>query len=101
MSTVRMCDNPSCHSVFSENSEDWTTAPLAQRKKNPQTGRVEMITVQVDYCGPCSNQMTGGAGIDNMNYDKPRVPAVESHYDPRYTKQLEDDLGLGKDEKNG
>ena len=94
MSSVRMCDD--CKEIFSENSEDWMSSPGAIHKRNPMTGKVEQIPLQLDTCGVCVRRKAEAYG---NNGDRPRVPAVEGRYSERYTRQLEREAGI--DVKDG
>jgi hypothetical protein len=76
-----MCDK--CKSIFSENEEDWMTAPAAIKRRD-KDGQVKPIMVQLDYCPLCTGDMSGG-----NNEGTPRVPQVEGRYNDRYTHQLE------------
>lgn len=55
MSAVRMCDN--CGTVFSENSEGWTTISGSMRKKSENGIGYYMEEVVQDRCAQCSNRV--------------------------------------------
>ena len=59
MSSVRMCD--SCGFVFSENSEGWSNMTGNRMVRNPDTGKMEAKNASVDYCGDCTESMSGNA----------------------------------------
>lgn len=91
MSSVRLCDD--CNGIFSENAEDWSSAPVAINRRD-KDGQIKPIQVQQDYCPECTDRKTGGA-LRGNNQDTPRVPPVRGRYDERYTKQLEREAGIG------
>jgi hypothetical protein len=73
MSSVRMCDR--CGTVFSEKADGWSTFSGSTRRKDPQTGKVEMISDQLDSCTECTELMTGGS-------QRPELPTTTSpHYE--------------------
>lgn len=61
------------------------------RQVRDKSGNKRTEQTAIDFCPTCSNQTFGG---DGNTPEPPRVPAVEGHYDPRYTKQLEEDNDL-------
>lgn len=52
MSSVRMCDK--CGGVFSELADGWQAFTAQTIKKNPDTGRRESVTQQLDACPSCA-----------------------------------------------
>lgn len=85
MSSVRMCDD--CGAIFSENEEDWATAPVSINRRD-ERGNLKPVNLQEDYCPECVHRKAGN------NSRQPRVPAVKGRYDPRYTAQLEREVGI-------
>jgi len=68
-----MCDR--CATVFSERAEGWSTFSGSTRRKNPQTGKIEMITDDLDSCPDCTELMTMPA---------PRPQLLPSQVEPHY-----------------
>lgn len=85
MSSVRMCDK--CRAIFSENEEGWTTM-AGSRTMRDKNGNKRQEQTAIDFCVTCSNSTFGNTE------EPPVVPAVEGHYDRRYTEQLERENGL-------
>lgn len=56
MSSVRMCDEPSCGLIFSEAEEGWANAEVSRRVWNPRSERYETRTDQEDRCPKHSGQ---------------------------------------------
>jgi len=66
MSSVRMCDR--CGSVFSENSEGWSTDSRTVNRVRDD-GKRYTVTMQVDQCAPCVGSPAPVA---------PRIPAEQN-----------------------
>jgi len=58
MSDVKMCDN--CSTIFSVNSEDWTTFRGSRRRRDPVTRDFITQEVMQDFCPKCSNRTFRG-----------------------------------------
>jgi len=91
MSSVRWCDKH--QGPFSENSPDWTTGSITRRVRNKQTHRMESVSIDQDFCGPCSKQMNVGLFLDDeapaLNGDtepKPDDPGAEYGYGDEYRR---------------
>lgn len=53
MSSVRMCDKPECHRIFSENEEGWQTF-TANTVEYDEDGRQITIPIRQDLCPECA-----------------------------------------------
>jgi len=82
-----MCDR--CGTIFSENSEDWSTYQGSIKKKGDR-GRGDWETVALDACAACTRPFSGELPV-------PRLAVPEGKYDPAKTAALEQELGIGKD----
>lgn len=64
MSSVRMCDN--CGTIFSENTEGWTTVSGSQRRKS-ENGHWYMAEVNQDWCVECTNKFQSPPEVKALN----------------------------------
>jgi hypothetical protein len=72
MSACRMCDR--CATVFSERAEGWSTYTGSVRRKNQQTGRIEMVSDELDACPECTE----------LQFQGPTRPELATTVSPRY-----------------
>jgi hypothetical protein len=56
VSAVRMCDQPDCARIFSENEAGWATGTVSQMRRID--GRMVPVNVTQDRCPQCAGNMT-------------------------------------------
>jgi hypothetical protein len=86
MSAVRMCDT--CSRIFSENEDNWGTAPVAVMKRGFD-GTMRTHTQQRDICGDCNSEQPQDL--------RPRAENYKGELSRgRRIEQLERETGVGE-----
>jgi hypothetical protein len=65
-----MCDR--CGTVFSERADDWSTYTGSRRRRNPETGKVENISDEMDACSECTELQFSGQRPELATTASPR-----------------------------
>jgi hypothetical protein len=87
MSAVRMCDQPDCARIFSENEDGWATGTVSQMRRID--GVMRPVNVQQDRCPQCAGSITAAPDM------RPRVDSYPNENANRaITAKLEREAGI-------
>lgn len=87
MSAVRMCDQPDCARIFSENEDGWATGTVNQMRRI--AGRMTPVSIVQDRCPQCAGTV---AEAEDM---RPRVDTYPNENASRaITRKLEKETGI-------
>lgn len=87
MSAVRMCDQPKCGRIFSENEDGWATGNVSQMRRI--AGRMTTVSVVEDRCPQCAGTVREAEDM------RPRVDAYPNeNANHAVTARLEQEAGI-------